>query len=311
MKNKMTAIANSQNATPYGMTLHEIAMFVDGHSSDILMRLCRKGSCSLAEDAISELKCKILGAPIATGAELGFEKGQLGQKRTDRQWVAFLAACARDRQTKLSTKSADFYDRDAIDAMTRHGWDDVDGDMSVIDRMLVECETSCACYEAVRNVEGSGCEDDAGGQPEGNEGASCAQGVLRDGLDVVHKRLSRKQKSEVAKRKRVMEYLGMVDDARAGNHFPRPGASYDGKIDGLAARAVLGDLHLHHDVSRRDIEVYTACAMYRRDISEVAEEFGITYNHACQIVHKVNAALKKFGPQAFRRIRRRLFLEAA
>ena len=78
-----------------------------------------------------------------------------------------------------------------------------------------------------------------------------------------------------------------------------------------AAYAVLEDLVKDRSVSRRDLEVWAACDMFRRDRAELAEEFGVTSNNLDQIVFRVRNTLKKLGPALHRRHAARLFHEAA
>ena len=111
--------------------------------------------------------------------------------------------------------------------------------------------------------------------------------------------------------RKVCELKAYELDRQAGCHRALPGCSYDEAVRNRAAYAVLEDLVKDHSVSRRDLEVWAACDMFRRDRAELAEEFGVTSNNLDQIVFRVRNTLKKLGPALHRRHAARLFHEAA
>ena len=111
--------------------------------------------------------------------------------------------------------------------------------------------------------------------------------------------------------RKVCELKAYELDRQAGCHRAFPGCSYDEAVRNRAAYAVLEDLVKDRSVSRRDLEVWAACDMFRRDRAELAEEFGVTSNNLDQIVFRVRNTLKKLGPALHRRHAARLFHEAA
>lgn len=78
-----------------------------------------------------------------------------------------------------------------------------------------------------------------------------------------------------------------------------------------AAYEVLEDLVRDLSVSHRDLEIWMACDMFRRDRKEVAEEFQVKQNNLDLIVFRVRNKLKKLGPALHRRHAARLFHEVA
>ena len=73
--------------------------------------------------------------------------------------------------------------------------------------------------------------------------------------------------------RKVCELKAYELDRQAGCHRAFPGCSYDEAVRNRAAYAVLEDLVKDRSVSRRDLEVWAACDMFRRDRAELAEEF--------------------------------------
>ena len=111
--------------------------------------------------------------------------------------------------------------------------------------------------------------------------------------------------------RKVGELKAYEFDRQAGCHRVLPGRSYDEAVRNRAAYEVLVDLVKDRSVSRRDLEIWAACDMFRRDRAELAEEFGVTSNNIDQIAFRVRNKLKKLGPALHRRHAARLFHEAA
>jgi len=113
------------------------------------------------------------------------------------------------------------------------------------------------------------------------------------------------------RQRKIVEYLAAEADRMHGNHYPVPGKSYEDDVNYKAAYAVLADMVKSRSVSRRDLEIWVNCIMYRRDRSEVAREFGVKPNHLDQIVHRVKEILRIVGPRLHRTHALGLFHEAA
>lgn len=111
--------------------------------------------------------------------------------------------------------------------------------------------------------------------------------------------------------RKVSEFRTYEFDRQAGCHRLHPGRSYDESVRSRAAYEVLEDLVRDLSVSHRDLEIWMACDMFRRDRKEVAEEFQVKPNNLDLIVFRVRNKLKKLGPALHRRHAARLFHEVA
>ena len=112
------------------------------------------------------------------------------------------------------------------------------------------------------------------------------------------------------RRHKVDEFKAYEFDREIGCHRPIPGRSYDESVSARAAYKVLEDLVADLSVSRRDMQIWMACDMLRRDRAELAAEFGVKPNALDQVIFRVRNKLRKFGPALHRRHAARLFYEA-
>ena len=119
------------------------------------------------------------------------------------------------------------------------------------------------------------------------------------------------EEEKLRRQRRIVALLIAEKERRNSNYHPVPGKSYDDEIKYKAAYAVLADLVKHHSVSKRDLAIWMARAMYDRESREVAGQFGVTSNNVDQIVHKINGKLSKFGPALHWKHTRRLFYAVA
>lgn len=112
------------------------------------------------------------------------------------------------------------------------------------------------------------------------------------------------------RRRKVDEFKAYEFDRESGCHHPIPGRSYDESVRYRAGYKVLEDLVAELSVSRRDMQIWMACDMFRRDRAELAEKFDVKPNNLDQVIFRVRHKIRKFGPALHRRHEARLFYEA-